>query len=549
METRREALRLAAMGLLAAPLGAAAAQSPVSPATPPCSPAPGRLTWGRGIEGQRKADLGDGTFLNPVLAGDYPDPTILKDGDNYYLTHSSFDSAPGLMIWHSRDLVNWQPVGPALGRPLGTVFAPDIVKHDGRYFIYLPFMRAPWSQGLRGGSNIWVVSAPAIEGPWSDPVDTGIVGFIDPGHIVGEDGHRYLFLSAGARVRLTPDGLSAAGPVETVYEGWRYPDEWVTEAYALEGPKLFRRGDWFYIVTAVGGTGGPPTGHMIVVSRSPSIHGPWEHCPHNPIVRTQSADELWWSRGHATCFEGPGGQWYMVYHGFENGFRTLGRQTLLEPVAWTDDGWFHATGGDLSQPLALPGPNKVAHGFARSDDFATLRLGSVWNVYASDPREATRVVLLDHAVRLTGQGSGPQDGTVLTQQVGDRSYEITVKVELEGAATAGLLLFFNDRLFLGMGIDGERMLSYRGGKISHWPEPAPPARVMWLRVTNRDQIVTYHYSVDGQNWTRHGVRSEVSGYNANTIDDLLSLRPALFVAGEGSARFSAFTYRALAEES
>lgn len=102
-----------------------------------------------------------------------------------------------------------------------------------------------------------------MSGPWSDPVDLGIGKLIDPGHVVCEDGRRYLFLSAGKRVKLTADGLATDGAIETVYEGWRYPDDWITEAYALEGPKLFRRDDYFYLVSAVGGTGGPPTGHMI----------------------------------------------------------------------------------------------------------------------------------------------------------------------------------------------------------------------------------------------------------------------------------------------
>ena len=86
---------------------------------------------GAGLEHQRQADRGDGTFLNPVLAGDHPDPSVLKDGDDYYLTLSSFDAYPGLPIWHSRDLVNWQPLGHAITRNVGSIWAPDIVKHRG----------------------------------------------------------------------------------------------------------------------------------------------------------------------------------------------------------------------------------------------------------------------------------------------------------------------------------------------------------------------------------------------------------------------------------
>jgi beta-xylosidase len=83
---------------------------------------------------------------------------------------------------------------------------------------------------------------------------------------------------------------------------------------------------------------------MVIVARSRSINGPWENCPHNPVVHTASAAEPWWSRGHATAVQGPAGDWWLAYHGYENGYRTLGRQMLLEPFAWGDDGWPHALG-------------------------------------------------------------------------------------------------------------------------------------------------------------------------------------------------------------
>jgi hypothetical protein len=118
--------------------------------------------WGRGIEGQRKADLGNGTYLNPILSGDHPDPTILKDGDDYYMTFSSFLSYPGVIIWHSRDLVNWAPIGSALSKPIGSVWAMDLIKHNGRYFIYIP--ATP-----NGKGTIFVIWADNINGPWSDP--------------------------------------------------------------------------------------------------------------------------------------------------------------------------------------------------------------------------------------------------------------------------------------------------------------------------------------------------------------------------------------------
>jgi xylan 1,4-beta-xylosidase len=96
------------------------------------------MRWAKGLEGQRKADLGDGRFLNPIVSGDHPDPTILKDGADYYMTFSTFDSYPGLVIWHSRDLVNWRPVTAALTRNIGSVWAPELVRHKGPLFPLRP---------------------------------------------------------------------------------------------------------------------------------------------------------------------------------------------------------------------------------------------------------------------------------------------------------------------------------------------------------------------------------------------------------------------------
>ena len=485
------------------------------------------------------------TFTNPILAGDRPDPAVIKVGDEYWMTYSSFEAAPGLLLYRSSDLVNWTYECAALPNPIGNTFAVDIAEHDGRFFIYIPFIPTPWSTLTE--PSIFVIHAPSMSGPWSEPIDLGIRWAIDPGHVVGEDGRRYLLVSGIRRIQLSDDGLSTVGELEKVYDGWRYPDEWITEAYALEGPKLLRRDKWFYIISAVGGTGGPPTGHMVIVARSRSIDGPWQNCPNNPIVRTRGVQEAWWSRGHATAVEGPNGKWYMVYHGYENGFRTLGRQTLLDPIEWTPDGWPESTGGDLSRPLPKPtGRSGGPHGMPRSDDFSKLAFGTRWTFYGATPDEVGRAHLNGNALVMRGKGTGPSDCSPLTQSVGDRAYEISVVMELAGEVLAGLLLFFNDRLYLGMGHDGQRMTTYRGGKPSYWQEPAPATRKLWLRMVNENHIVTFYYSEDGKAWTRHGVRSEVSGYNANTIDDLASLRPALFAAGSGSARFTQFRYRAKA---
>ncbi len=247
--TRREALA-ALLGAGAsltstASQGAAGAKAPAASACADGS----ALRWASSFEGQRKPDLGDGTFLNPLVSGDHPDPSIMRDGANYYLTFSSFDAYPGLPVWRSTDLVNWQPIGPTLRKPVGSVWAPELVHHEGRFYNYF-HARTPEYRSL------YVITAERIEGPWSDPVDLKLHAHIDPGHVVGEDGKRYLFLSNGDRVRLSDDGLATDGAVEHVYDPWRYPVEWVVETFAPEGPKVLRHGAWFYLILAVGRHGG-----------------------------------------------------------------------------------------------------------------------------------------------------------------------------------------------------------------------------------------------------------------------------------------------------
>jgi len=493
---------------------------------------------------RRPADLGDGTFRNPVLPGDRPDPSVLRVGDRYYLTHSSFDAAPGLAIWRSPDLVNWTFATCALEKPLTTVFAPDLVEHDGRFFLYIPFIPSSWSDAI-DEAQIWVITADSPEGPWSEPVFTGIRNAIDPGHVVGEDGERYLFVNGIRRARLSPDGLRAVTDLEPAYDGWRYPDEWVTEAYALEGPKFFCRGEWFYLVSAVGGTGGPATGHMVIVARSRSVLGPWENSPYNPVARTASRDESWWSRGHATILQAADGSWWMVSHGYENDFRTLGRQALLEPISWTEDGWPTAPAHDLGAALAKPASGEPVAVPAPDDDFAEPGWGERWVFDNPSARETERAVFGADGLRLQGKGESPADSSALTTWSMDRAYEIEVEVQTRAGAAGGLLLYFNSRLFCGMGWDGQTMDSYAGGLRTHWREPAAPGPVIQLRLRNDHHVVTGWHRRPGEEWVRHGVRYDTQGYHSATVNDLKSLRPALFATGSGEVVFRSFRYRAL----
>lgn len=495
--------------------------------------------FGEGIEGRRKADLGNGTYVNPIVPGDHADPTILKDGADYYMTFSSFHLYPGVVIWHSRDLVNWAPVTAALKENIGVVWAMDLVKHGGRYFVYMPVVRPD-------RMAIFVIHADDIRGPWSAPIDLRLDGCIDPGHVVGEDGRRHLFVNGMRRIGLADDGLSTVGTLEHAHTPWHYPKDWVVEMFAPEGPKLLRHGEYFYMIAAVGGTSGPPTSHMVTLARSRSVLGPWEDCPSNPIVRTKSAAEPWWSRGHASVVEGPAGDWWMVYHGYENGYRTLGRQVLLEPVEWTADGWLRAKGGTLDRPLRKPrGGQAGPAGAALSDDFTTPRLGTQWAIFDPTGDESGRVRLEAGSLVLRAKGTSLADCSPLVCTVGDRHYEAEIELEVGEGAQGGIALFYDGRGHVGMGFGGGSMFIHHYGQEQSWAREKAPARRYRLKVRNIAHDVTFHYALDDGPWIQQAWQREVSGYHHNVFGGFLALRLALYAAGSGEVRWRHFRYRGL----
>ncbi|MFG6432945.1 family 43 glycosylhydrolase [Roseateles sp. LYH14W] len=489
-----------------------AADTRAEPAPPP--------RFGIGVEGQRRADLGDGSFRNPVVGGDHPDPTVLKDGADYYLTFSSLQSCPGAVIWHSRDLVNWAPIAAALTQPLGTVRAPHLVKHQGRYFIYLCAQRG-------GRLAIHVSHADNMRGPWSDPVDLGLDGCTDPAHAVDEDGSRHLFVSGGRRIALTDDGLATRGAL--------------VRAHA-EAPRLLRRGEFFYSLGATASGDGPPGSHVVKVARSPSLSGPWEACPFKLMDRTNGAADAWWTSGHANLVEGPAGDWWLVCHGHENGGR-LGRQTLLQPVEWTRDGWCRVKGDQLDRPQRKPRRGAASPaGPALSDDFSSGRLGLQWSFFDAAPGELLRVRHDGAGLLLAAKGRSLADCSPLTCVLGDRSYVAELEFELIGAAQGGLALFHDARGFVGVGIGDGCMHTYSYGQEHRWMQQPVPGRHHRLRVTNHRHLVSFEHAIGDGPWVPSPWLKDVSALHQTVQDSFASLRLALFAAGEGEVRLRRFIY-------
>lgn len=471
-----------------------------------------------------RGDLGNGTYMNPILAGDYADPAIVRVGEDYYMTHSSFTFAPGLLIWHSRDLVNWQPVCKAMDRYIGDVWAPDFIVHDGLFYIYVPI-----------DGKIFAFTAEKPAGPWSDPIDLGLTG-IDPGHIADQEGNRYLHIGAGYMAKLAADGLSVAEAPRRVYDGWEFPEEWVVEGKFLESPKLLYRKGYYYLTSAQGGTSGPPTSHMVVSARSKFPWGPFENSPYNPIVRTSSKEERWCSRGHGTLIDTPDGDWWIVYHAYEKDYYTLGRQTLLEPIEWTADGWFRVPDSvSVDRLIPMPKSTRLPHGLPRSDDFRAKELGLQWSFYKQ--HDPGRYALTGDALVMRGAaGVNP-----LVYMPEDHSYEVSVEVAIGESSEGKLLLFYNDRSYSGMGLSKQGVY----GILRGWNCPPIPYEhaTVHMRLRSVRHEVIFYYSTDGANWTKLPHSYEASGFHHNALGGFLALRIGLDASGDGEVEFRNWTYK------
>lgn len=461
-------------------------------------------------------------FPKVIIKGDYADPSIVRDGSDYYMTHSPFLYSPGFLIWHSTDLLKWEPITRALIKHTGSAMAPDLIKYKNRFYIYYP----------AAGTN-WVIYADNIRGPWSKPIDLKVSN-IDPGHSVGEDGKRYLHLSGGHVIQLADDGLSTIGSVSKIYDGWDFPKEWKTEGKWLESPKILKRNGYFYMTTAEGGTAGPGTSHMVVSARSKNILGPYENSPENPIVHTYSENEKWLSKGHGTIIDDVNGNWWIIYHAYENGYYTLGRQTLIEPIIWSEDGWFHT-----SNKAKWLTPNaEIVDGMGLSDDFKSKKLGLQWASWGNF--DAKSIYQKDNSLFIQGKGSGPRDAQLLLTTATDKSYITQVEVDIN-AGEGGLMLFYSDKAFAGILANKSNFILYENaGKQRAIKNNY--GKHFYLKIINTRNNCDFMVSKDGISWKTLLSKLDVSQMHHNNYKGFFALRIGLMSVGKSAVRFNNFIY-------
>ncbi len=355
-----------------------------------------------GRDATYSAPLPAGEFHNPILAGYYPDPSVVRVGDKFYLVNSTFAHWPGIPIHESSDLVHWKLIGHALADPtkvsydgLGVsrgVFAPAIAYHDGTFYIVNTLVDA--------GGN-FVVTARNPKGPWSDPVWLKNVDGIDPALFFDTDGKAYLVNNGpppgtpqyqGHRAiwihEFDPGSLSA-GPAKLLVDGGTDISK---KPVWIEGPHLYRVKSWYYLMCAEGGT---ERNHSEVIFRSKSPLGPFEPYKDNPILtqRDLPADRASpiTNAGHADLVQLADGSWWSVFlasRPYQDYLFNTGRETFLLPVHWKND-WPVILDHGKQIPYTLKAPHVKAKvdpadadalsgNFTRRDEFDAAQPGPEW---------------------------------------------------------------------------------------------------------------------------------------------------------------------------
>ncbi len=349
-------------------------------------------------------------YFNPILAGYYPDPSICKKGDTYYLVNSSFSFFPGVPIFESKDLVNWQQIGFVLDResqlPLegqwvsGGIYAPDISYNERNKTFYMITTNV-------GRGNFYVKTKDLRAG-WSEPIYLPEIDGIDPSFLFDRDGKAYIVHNAPVYGKEKYEGERAIRILEFDVEGDSIigePKEIVrggthvtVNPVWIEGPHLYHIGKYYYLMCAEGGTG---SDHSEVIFRSKKPMGPWEECPQNPILTQRSGlnpdrPDIVTSTGHADIVQMKKGEWWAVFLGcrpYEGDMYNTGRDTYLLPVTWKD-GWPEILEKGKAVPAVVeksgltPAENLLTGNFSYTDRFDKSELNPRWLFLRNPPAKA-----------------------------------------------------------------------------------------------------------------------------------------------------------------
>jgi alpha-N-arabinofuranosidase len=477
---------------------------------------------------------GAGEYLNPILPGFYPDPSIVRVDEDYYLVNSTFAFFPGLPVFHSRDLVHWTQIGNAIDRPaqvsfdtLGIsrgLFAPSIDYHDGTFAIV--------NTCVDCGDN-FLITATNPAGPWSDPVWLGFEG-IDPSLFFDTDGKTYIVnngvpegtpLYSGHRAiwlqQFDWTSRKLVGPRRVIVNGGT---DITKKPVWIEGPHLFRAHGWYYLVCAEGGTGDQ---HSEVVFRSRKVWGPYVPHKANPILTQRDLDPKRpfpvTSTGHAQFVTTPKGEWWAVFLGtrpYADDTYNTGRETFLLPVQWRR-GWPEILPKRAAVPYAVKQPAPVFNdtpvesgNFSWREEFDSP-LGLQWLTIRTPHEMSYEVSNGSLNVRARPQSIGDTGQPSFVgrrQQHGWATTSTSMRFSPHGdGERAGLVAFQNSNFFYFLGLVRD------GGKTSicvtkrAGASDPPDGKVLActplegtavnLRIVARGGAYDFYYGTGSNDWT------------------------------------------------
>ena len=369
------------------------------------------------------------TFLNPIINGGYPDPSIVRVDDDFYIVNSSFEYFPALPIHHSKDLVNWELIGYGIDRPSqgtgkvnlydvqqqGGIHAPSIRYHDGLFYIITTNVYSPLDKSKPTEMVNFILTAKNPAGPWSDPyIIEGAPG-IDP-DIFFDDNGKVWFVGTHDTGNPNKNGIGEIWIQELDLNNWKLKGQrhsiWrgACGGCCVEGPHIYKQYGRYYLMVAEGGTS---YNHAVMIASSENIEGPYDSNPKNPILTSRHLSNNNWvhSTGHADLVQLKDKRWYMVSLGIRNEMdltSNMGRETHLMPVVWEEawDNWVEVEKGRwepviIKWPVVAPNTGKVERNtsipflekkqninYSFYDDFTSSKLDLQWN-FRRVPRENT----------------------------------------------------------------------------------------------------------------------------------------------------------------
>ena len=479
---------------------------------------------------------------NPILRGFNPDPSIVRVGDDYYLATSTFEWFPGVQIHHSRDLINWRLLTRPLQRAsqlnmLGDpdscgIWAPCLTQDQGLFYLIYTDVKRYGRTSVAGAAGAslrdfhnYLVTCETIDGDWSDPIYLNSSGF-DPSLFHDDDGRKYLLNMLWdhrpGRNRFAGIVVQEYSVAQRTLIGERRLIFSGTPIGFTEGPHLYRRNGFYYLLTAEGGTG---WGHAVTLARSRSLYGPYELHPEVHILTARSRPDVELQRaGHADLVETQTGETYLVHlcgRPLRNRGRcTLGRETAIQKMIWGEDGWLRTTDGEGVPQVKVEAPPLPAHPFpalpVREDfDGSDLPIDFQW-LRSPWPDELFSLTARPGHLRLFGResiGSLFRQALVARRQQ-SHCFSATTVIDFEPVhwqQMAGLVCYYNSSkfhyLYISANEDGGKFLQVMSAvpdqpSADAFTKPIPIASgvSVHLRVEVDYERLRFGYRVEGQEW-------------------------------------------------